>query len=104
MYSFWSNVVSTTIVGGSGWRRICSVAASPSSSGIRMSISTTSGFDERRLTDRLEAVLGLGDDLDVALGLQDHPEAGAHELLVVGDEDPDHPLIVPTRGRAASPP
>ena len=44
MYSFWSNVVSTTIVGGSGCRRICSVAASPSSSGIRMSISTTSGF------------------------------------------------------------
>ena len=39
--------------------------------------------------------LGLADDLDVGLGLEDHPEAGAHQRLVVGDEDPDHPLIVP---------
>ena len=47
-----------------------------------------------RLTDGLFAVIGFSDDLDVTLGLQDHPEAGADELLVVGDEDPDHPLIV----------
>ena len=39
--------------------------------------------------DRLRAVRRLGDDAQVGLGLEDHPEAGAHERLVVGDEDVD---------------
>ena len=42
--------------------------------------------------ERLSAVGGLGDDLDVLLGVEDHAEAAAHECLVVGDEDPDHGL------------
>jgi len=48
---------------------------------------TTSG---RVLLDGVDAVDGLADDLDVRLGLQDHPEPRAQELLVVGDEDADH--------------
>lgn len=62
------------------------------------------GPHERRLTDRLVAVLGLSHDLDVRLGLQDHPEAGAHELLVVGDEDSDHLPILPPHAAVAGPP
>ena len=41
----------------------------------------------QRLGDRLDAVRGLADDLDVLLGLEDHAKAGAHERLVVDDED-----------------
>ena len=54
---------------------------------MRMSISTTSGVEPARLLDRLEAVGGLADDVEVVLGVEDHPEAGAHERLVVGDQD-----------------
>jgi hypothetical protein len=53
-------------------------------------MSTTSG---RRLSgagDRLGAVAGLADDLDVGLGAQDHAKARAHEPLVVGEQDADH--------------
>ena len=32
----------------------------------------------------------LGDDLDVGLGVQQRPESGAHELVVVGERDADH--------------
>ena len=35
------------------------------------------------------AVGGLGDDVDIRLGLEDHPEAGPDQRLVVGDEDPE---------------
>ena len=54
---------------------------------MRMSISTTSGFSRRACVDRLRAVGGLADDVDVVLGVEDHPEAGADERLVVGDQD-----------------
>ena len=40
--------------------------------------------------DRAFAVSRLGDDLDVGLRVEDHPEAAAHERLVVGDRDADH--------------
>jgi hypothetical protein len=40
--------------------------------------------------DRLVAVRSLAYDVDVGLGGEDYPEAGADELLVVGDEDADH--------------
>ena len=56
-----------------------------------MSIRTTSGLELGRLTDRLVAVVGLADDLDVGLALEDHPETGADEALVVREEDADHP-------------
>ena len=62
----------------------------PSTSGIRMSISTTSGRSARAMLDRLAAVGRLADDLDVGLGVEDHPEAVAHQGLVVGDQDADH--------------
>jgi hypothetical protein len=37
--------------------------------------------------DRLGAVGGLADDVEVVLGVEDHLEAGAHERPVVGDQD-----------------
>ncbi len=46
-YSSTWNVVRTATCGGCGWARICRVAARPSSTGIRMSISTTSGRSSR---------------------------------------------------------
>ncbi len=36
------------------------------------------------------SVRGLGDDLDPGLGVEDHRQTGSHQILVVGDEDPDH--------------
>ena len=36
--------------------------------------------------DRLQPVGRLADHLEVVLGVEDHPEAGAHERLVVGDQ------------------
>ena len=59
-----------------------------------MSMRTTSGRVLPATLDGLDAVDGLADDLDVRLGLQDHPEPRAQELLVVGDEDADHAHIV----------
>ena len=56
---------------------------------MRMSIRTTVGSEPRRLVDRLEPVARLGHDLDVLLAGEQHPEAGAHHRLVVGDEDAD---------------
>ena len=40
-----------------------------------------------RLLDRLGAVLGLGDDLEVGLRVEHLPQAGADDRVVVGDED-----------------
>ena len=49
------------------------VASRPSSSGMRMSISTTVGCSGR-LIDRLEPVAGFTDDVDVVLTGQQHAE------------------------------
>ena len=38
--------------------------------------------------DRLGAVPGLGDDLQVGLGVKDELESAADERVVVGQEDP----------------
>ena len=59
---------------------------------MRMSISTTSGLQPARELDRLGAVGGLADDVEVVLGVEDHAEAGAHERLVVGDQHARHAL------------
>ena len=48
------------------------------------------GPQRAHLVDRLAAVRGLADDLDVGLGVEDHAEAGAHERLVVDEQDADH--------------
>ena len=51
---------------------------------------------------RLASVGGLADHLDVGLGVEDHREPGADQLLVVGDEHPDGHAAVPSLGRTAS--
>ena len=68
---------------------ICRVASTPSIRGIRMSISTTSGCSARTWSMRLQAVPGLADDREVLLGLQDHPETGTQQRLVVDQQDAD---------------
>ncbi len=40
--------------------------------------------------DRGESVGGFADDFEVGLGVEDDPEAGPHEFLVVGDQDAGH--------------
>jgi len=42
-----------------------------------------------RGVDGLGAISGLGDHVQVWFGLENHPKAGAHERLVVGDQDAD---------------
>ncbi len=69
---------------------ICRRASRPSTPGIRMSISTTSGPRVAHEVEGGRAVVGLADDLDVVLGVEEHAEPGAHERLVVGQHDPDH--------------
>ena len=50
---------------------------------------------------RLGAVLGFPDDLDLGSGSEDGPEPGAHERLVVADQDPDaHGLVSSSGSRA----
>ena len=77
---------------------ICAVAAMPSCTGIRMSMTTTSGQQAPGLPDRVGAVPGLADDLHVRFGVENHPEPGAHQGLIVGEQDPDH---ASSRGMAA---
>ena len=50
--------------------------------------------------DRGEAVGGFADDLEVGLGVEDDAEAGADELLVVGDQDADHVVVSERKPRA----
>ena len=52
--------------------------------------------------DRLGAVARLADDLEVVLGLQEEPEAGADEFLVVDDQQPDAHASPPTGSHAAT--
>ena len=49
-----------------------------------------------RLVDRLEPVARLGDDLDVGLAREQHPEARANHRLVVCDQDAQ---LMPGSGR-----
>ena len=77
----------TTAVAFSGSSRIRRAASSPSSSGMRTSISTTSGRRPAHDVDRLAPVGGLPDHAQVGLGVEDHAEAGPQQPLVVGDHD-----------------
>ena len=52
-------------------------------------MSTTSGLRRSTRLDGLHPVVGLADDLDVGLGVEDQLEAGADQRLVVGDQQPD---------------
>ena len=78
------------------------VASMPSSSGMRMSISTTSGFSRRAMSTACSAVDGLADHLDVVLGVEDHLEAGADERLVVGDHDAHAHALASSGSRGAA--
>ena len=80
--------------------QICRVASIPSSTGMRTSISTTSGRCSRAEPHRLGAVRGARDDGDVGLRVEQRREPRAHDLLVVGDERADHDDA--SRWRAAS--
>ena len=42
-----------------------------------------------KLLDRLAAVAGFADDLDVGLGLEQHAKAGPDQPFVVGQQDAD---------------
>ena len=66
------------------------VASMPSTPGMRMSISDHVRVELVGQRDGLRSVAGLGDDLDVRLGLEDRAEAAADERFVVGEEDADH--------------
>ena len=90
----------------------CAVAARPSSVGIRTSMSTTSTAGSRRASSRTAcgAVAGLDHDLEVGLGVDDHAEPGAHQLLVVDEGDADRLVghrrglvLVPVRGDGGVP-
>ena len=48
---------------------------------------TTSGVMRLRLRDRFAAVASRGDDLHVGLGIEDHPQAFTHGLVIIGEED-----------------
>ena len=81
--------MSTRVADRSGSAQMVSVAARPSMPGIRMSMTTTSGRCDAGEVDRLRAVGGLADDLQVLAGVDQHPEGAAQERLVVGEEDAD---------------
>src|ERR671931_316927 len=78
------------------------VASIPSSTGIRMSISTTSGRKRVAGRDGLLAVPCLGDHRRVGLVLEDLAQADADERLVVGEEDARH--AIGSFARTAKPP
>ena len=65
----------------------------PSSTGMRTSISTTSGLMLGAQPHRLGAVGGARDDGHVGLRAEQRGEPFAHDLLVVCDECPDHDAL-----------
>ncbi len=56
--------------------------------------------------DRLGAVVGLAHHLDVVLGVEEDPESGSHERLVVGEGDADQPVsaLIGSRAHTRKPP
>jgi hypothetical protein len=48
------------------------------------------GLELGRALGRLGAVAGLADHLEVRLAGQDHAKPGAHQALIVGEQDADH--------------
>ena len=58
------------------------------------------GAELARERDRLAPVGGLADHLDAGLGVEDHPQPGADELLIVGDEHADAHRRRPAAARA----
>jgi hypothetical protein len=56
----------------------------PLSSGMAMSMTTTSGCSLAASSDGLAAILGFADDLDVGLQFQQGPQAFADDHVVFG--------------------
>ncbi len=90
-YSSFSNVVTTTTRTAESWpsATICRVASMPSRSGIRTSISTTSGRWVRVFATACRPVAASADHLDVVGPLEQRPEPGPNERLVVGQQYAD---------------
>ena len=91
-YSSRSNVVRTStrvaaVRSSAAMRRVASM---PSTPGMRMSMSTTSGLVGHGQLDRLGPVGRLADHLEAVLALDEDAEAGPHQGLVVGQQDADH--------------
>ena len=78
------------------------VASRPSTPGIRMSISTTSGRCRATTSTASRPSGRLGDDLDVVLGVEQRPEPGAQQCLVVDQHDADHRSSRASDGRTAA--
>ena len=56
---------------------------------MRTSISTTSGRRARARVDGRAPVAGLADDLDARVARQHRAQAGAHQVVVVDEQDAD---------------
>ena len=67
--------------------RMRRVASRPSISGIRMSMSTTSGRVRRTASTACAPLLGLGDDV-YSVRAENHGEPGSYQGLIVGHDDP----------------
>ena len=70
--------------------------------GIRTSMSTTSGRDRAASVDGRATVAGLPDELEVGLGLDEHADAGAEERLVVDEARRGCALMPAPRGCAGT--
>ena len=81
--------------------QICRVASIPSITGMRTSISTTSGRCSPLSRTASAPSAGARDDGDVGLRVEQRGKPGAHDLLVVGDERADHDAA-PAMGRVTS--
>ena len=96
-YSSSSKVVRTTTrtSARSGSAAIAAGGGEAVEPGIRMSISTTSGRSRPTRATASSPSVGLAHHLDVGLGVEQEPDAGPHQCLVVGDHDADHGLTPP---------
>ena len=69
---------------------------------VNTALAAITAYAPERLANMAVADLVDADDVDVGLGVEQHRQPGAHDGLVVGDEDPDAHRGVPVRGRTAS--
>ena len=53
-------------------------------------------------TDRLDPVGGLPEHLEIGRGVDEDPETGPHERLIVDDDDTDHDEVRQSRGKLAT--
>ena len=80
-------VRTTTLTVGSSTANRC-VAVTPSTLGMRRSISTTSGENLCAEFDRFVAVSGQADHLKTGFDIEDGCQGFAHGPLVIGDHNP----------------